>query len=105
MERDQLGVKLRKGGQESLRKSLCASASLKHTFQQEPGDAAAADDAARPFSEQREAVLVNQHALISTAFKHACQVMVPASERHGSFEIAIFVAGLFITAMRLYGQN
>jgi len=30
--------------------------------------------------------------------------MVPASERHGSYENAIFAAGLFITAMRLYGR-
>lgn len=77
-----------------------------HFHQQEPTDAAAAaaaDIAARPLSEQKEAVLVNQHAhtLIPSAFKHACQVMVPASERYSSYEDAVFVAGWFIAAMRL----
>lgn len=45
------------------------------------------------------------HTLISTAFEHACQVVAPANERYGSYEDAIFVAGQFITAMRLYEQD
>lgn len=45
------------------------------------------------------------HTLISTAFEHGCQVVAPANERYGSYEDAIFVAGQFITAMRLYEQD
>lgn len=45
------------------------------------------------------------HTLISTAFEHACQAVAPANERYGSYEDAIFVAGQFITAMRLYEQD
>lgn len=45
------------------------------------------------------------HTLISTAFEHACQDVAPANERYGSYEDAIFVAGQFITAMRLYEQD
>ncbi|CAB1459404.1 unnamed protein product [Pleuronectes platessa] len=52
---------------------------------QQPGDTAAADGAAGPLSEHNEKP-VNQHTLISTASEHACQVMVPASKRHGSCE-------------------
>lgn len=65
-----------------------------------------ADDAARPFSEQSEAALEKQHALVSAAFR-----TMPAKSRclpvrgMAHLKNAIFAAGLRITAMRLYGQH
>lgn len=71
--RDQLGVQLRKGGQDSLRTSLCVP--LKYTVhfrQQQPGDTAAHKSA-----KWKEAVLVNQHVLLFPAFK-------PSLPSHGT---------------------
>lgn len=112
--RDQGWVKLSEGGQDSQRKQCGSLYMFPWTLQ--PISTSGNLETLLLTSQRGHSVsrkrlfffffLVNQHThtLISNAFEHACQVVVPASESCGSYEDAIFAADQFVTAMRLYKQ-